>query len=64
MWDALKILDAADLDEPEASSGMYVHLSITLLDVMLLKYTPINEYIAEFYCTELKSTRAELFPRV
>lgn len=28
MWDALKILDAADIDNPEASSGMYVlHLS-------------------------------------
>lgn len=28
MWDALKILDAADIDNPEASLGMYVlHLS-------------------------------------
>lgn len=23
MWDALKVLDAADVDNPEASSGMY-----------------------------------------
>ena len=28
VWDALKILDAADFDEPESSSEMYVHIQV------------------------------------
>jgi len=65
VWDALKVLDAADIDKPEASLGMYAfHLTRCLSFLFASRFTLSDAFVympADLSYAESKYTHSELF---